>query len=144
MSKIVEEIREFIIDRLEEREGNEYYLCDIGMTLTESENADGSWYYSTYEAKQEVIENWDLCGEFYEYYKNNFGDTEGLQNPFDDVEKFHCQMMIFAVENSFNYAVNHSKNYSDYETWNEQIEITEDFINEIKEALENLTESDIF
>lgn len=144
MSKIVKNIQDFILNQLKEQEGNEYYLCDIGMTLSESENADGSWYCSTYEAKQEVVENWDFCGMFYEYYESNFGSTDGLKNPFDNVESFHCSMMIFAVEGAFNYAVNNSENYSDYETWNKKVEITEEFILEIKEALENLSESDIF
>ena len=53
-------------------------------------------------------------------------------------------MMIFAVSNAFNYAVNNSQSYCDYEKWNEQIEITEKFILEVKEALENLEESDVF
>lgn len=144
MSKIVENIKEFIVEQLEGREGNEYYLCDIGMTLSESENADGSWYCSAYQAKREIIDNWDFCGSFYEYYKDNFGDTNGLQNPFENEEGFHCAMMIFAVNNAFNYAVDNSQNYCDYEKWNEEIEITEEFILEIKEALKNLEESDIF
>lgn len=144
MSKIVEEIKEFIVNKLGDYEGSEYYLCDLGMTLSDGENADGSWYCSTYQAKQEVIENWDLCGEFYNYYKDNFGDTEGLENPFDDVEKFHCQMMIFAVSNSFCWAVSQIENYSSHDIWNDKIEITEDFIVEIEKALVNLSESDIF
>lgn len=142
MSKIVEEIKEFIIDKLEDRIGNKEYLCDIGMSLSECQNCDGTWTYSTQEAIDQIIENWDFCGDFYNYFKDSFGYAP--ENPFENPENFHCCMMIEAVSGAFNYAVNHSENYSDYETWNEQIEITEDFINEIKEALENLTESDIF
>jgi len=139
MSKIVEEIKEFIIDRLEDMEGSKHYLCDIGMELSDSKNCDGSWYCSSFEAKQAIKENWDLCGKFSEYYKSDFGISP--ENPFESSELFHCQMMIFAVNNSFQYALNET-DFSDM--WNDKIEITEEFTNEIKEALENLTESDIF
>lgn len=139
MSKIVEEIKEFIIDRLEDMEGSEHYLCDIGMELSDSENCDGSWYCSEYEARKAIKKNWDFCGEFFEYCKSEFGMLP--ENPFENSELFHCQMMIFAVSNSFNYALNKT-NFS--ELWNGEVEITEEFISEIKKALENLTESNIF
>lgn len=139
MSKIVEEIKGFIIDKLEDMEGSEYYLCDIGMELSESENCNGSWYCSSFEVKQAIKENWNLCGDFFEYYKSEFGMSS--ENPFENPELFHCQMMIFAVSNSFNYALNKT-DFSDM--WNEKIEITEEFVNEIKKTLEDLIESDIF
>lgn len=142
MSYIVNEIKEFILQELDERLGTEHYLCDIGTILSESQNSDGTWTYSTQGAIHEITDNWDFCGNFYEYYRDNFGGVP--ENPFENPEKFHCQMMIEAVNGAFGFAVNNSESYSDYETWNEQIEITEKFIDEIKESLNKLTESDIF
>lgn len=140
---IIEEIKDFIIDELNGRKGNEYYLCDIGTDLSESQNIDGSWTYNRAEAKREIVSNWDFCRDFYNYYKDNFGESP--VNPFENTEQFHCQMMIFAVSNSFGYAVNQTESYSDYNNnWNEKIEITEEFISEIEEALKGLEYSDIF
>ena len=59
----------------------------------------------------------------------------------DDVEKFHCTMMIFAVENAFSYALNKTE-YS--ELWNDEFEITEEFANAIEEAIEDIKEDDIY
>lgn len=139
---MVEEIKSFIIDKLNDLEGNIFYLCDIERILSESENVDGTWTYSAAQAEKEIIDNWDFCGSFYEYYKANFGTTP--ENPFENPEKFHCQMMIEAVIGAFNYAVNNTENYSSYDVWYDETEITEEFIEEIETALGYLDESDIF
>ena len=135
---MLENIKEKVIDELRERIGQTHYLCDLGMELSESENADGSWYCSTFEAEEEVKANFDICKSFVDWYNSNIG---GLLNPFDDVEKFHCMMMIFAVEGAFSYALNKTE-YS--ELWNEEFEITEEFVNEIEVKIESIKESDIF
>ena len=53
---MLENIKEKVIDELREEIGQTHYLCDLGMTLTESENADGSWYCSSYKAKEDIEE----------------------------------------------------------------------------------------
>ena len=135
---MLETIKGKVIDKLNERIGQTVYLCDLGMELSESENANGSWYCSRYEAEEDVKNNFDFCGEFVGWYKDNFGEA---LNPFDDVELFHCRMMIFAVENAFSYALNKTE-YS--ELWNDEFEITEEFVNAIEEAIEDIKEDDIF
>jgi hypothetical protein len=135
---MLETIKCKVVDELRDRIGQSYYLCDLGMVLSEDENANGSWYCSTFQAKEEVINNFDFCGSFVEFYHSNIGD---LLNPFEDVKVFHCKMMIFAVENAFCYALNKTE-YSDL--WNDEFEITEEFVNEIESAIEDIIESDIF
>ena len=135
---MLETIKGKVVDELNERIGQNVYLCDLGMKLSESEIANGSWYCSSYEAEEDVKNNFDFCGEFVDWYKDNFGE---VLNPFDDVEIFHCTMMIFAVENAFSYALNKTK-YSDL--WNGKFEITEEFVNEIEEAIKDIKEDDIF
>ena len=138
---MLETIKGKVIDELNERIGQTHYLCDLGMELAESENADGSWYCSSYKAKEDIIvDNFDFCGSFYEWYKDNFGEAISY-NPFKDTELFHCSMMIFAVENAFSYALDKTK-YSDL--WNEKFEITEEFVDEIEKAIEDIEEDDIF
>lgn len=135
---MLEAIKGKVIDELNERIGQTVYLCDLGMELSESENANGSWYCSTFKAKEEVKNNFEFCGNFVDWYKSNIGE---ILNPFGDVEKFHCIMMIFAVEGAFSYALNKTK-YS--ELWNDEFEITEEFVNEIEKAIEDIKEDDIF
>ena len=135
---MLESIKNKVVEELNDRIGQTYYLCDLGMILSEDENANGSWYCSTFKAKEEVKNNFEFCGSFVEFYHSNIGD---LLNPFDDVETFHCKMMTFAIENAFQYALNKTE-YSDL--WDDEFEITEEFVNEIEKAIEDITESDIF
>ena len=137
---MLESIKGKVIDELNERIGQIHYLCDLGTTLTESENTDGSWYCSSYKAKEDIVDNFDFCGAFYEWHKDNFGKAISY-NPFEETELFHCNMMIFAVENAFSYALNKTE-YS--ELWNDEFEITEEFVNAIEEAIEDIKEDDIF
>ena len=135
---MLETIKGKIIYELNERIGKTVYLCDLGMELSESENANGSWYCSRYRAVEDIKSNFDTCKSFVDWYNSNVG---GLLNPFDDVEKFHCIMMIFAVENAYSSALNNTE-YSDL--WNEEVEITEEFVKEIETALNDITMEDIF
>lgn len=135
---MLETIKGKVIDELKERIGQTVYLCDLGMTLSESENANGSWYCSRYKAEEEVKNNFNFCGEFVDWYKDNFGET---LNPFNDVELFHCTMMFFAVEGAFSCALNKTE-YS--ELWDEKFEITKEFVDEIEKAIEDIEEDDIF
>ena len=137
---MLESIKNKVIDELNERIGETVYLCDLGMELSESENADGSWYCSSYKAKEDIVDNFDFCGAFYEWHKDNFGEAISY-NPFEETELFHCTMMIFAVENAFQYALNKTE-YSDL--WNEEFEITEEFVKAIEDAIEDIKEDDIF
>ena len=135
---MLETIKGKVIDELNERIGQTVMLCDLGMELSESENANGSWYCSRYEAEEDVKANFDTCKSFVDWYNLNIG---GLLNPFNDVEKFHCIMMIFAVEGAFSSALNNTE-YSDL--WNEEVEITEEFVKAIETALNDVTMEDIF
>lgn len=137
---MLEAIKGKVIDELNERIGDTVYLCDLGMELSESENADGSWYCSNYKAKEDIVDNFDFCGAFYEWHKDNFDEVISY-NPFEETELFHCSMMIFAVSNAYDYALNKTK-YSDL--WNEEVEITEEFVKEIEKAIEDIKEDDIF
>ena len=130
-----EDIKEDIISRLEDMTEQEQYLCDIGFFLTEYENTNGSWYCSTYKAKEEMQENWEEFGAIAEYMHDNWGCNT---NPLLESEKFHCQAMICLYEQVFNYAV------CDFDEWNEEITIDADFVERVKDALENVSFNDCF
>lgn len=130
-----DDIKSDIISRLEEMEGEEKYLCDIGFSLTESENYNGSWYCNAYHAKEEIFSHWEEMGDIFEYMHDNW---ECNTNPFLESEKFHCQAMICLYEQVFNYAV------CRFEEWDEQITIDDEFIQRVKDALEDVYFDDCF
>lgn len=135
---MLENIKNFIIERLNEFKGKETYLCDLDMELSERENHNGSWYCSTYKAEQEIKENWDFCKSFFEYYRIEFG---ACLNPFN-TENFHCIMMICAVKNAFNFAVGNNEEL--VSLLDDEIEINDEFISKIEIGLQNLELDDIF
>lgn len=132
-------IKEEVEERIENFVGREMYAGDIGFNLSETENANGSWYCSTYKAIQELKEYLEDFFDFQEWYRCNFGEPIMFESDADDYrnspECVHCSMMIFAIENVFNSAFAKTK-YSD--EWNEKITITEEFCEEIKKALEEV------
>lgn len=130
-NSFLENVKADILDRLEQMEGETEYLCDIGFKLTESENCTGSWYCSSYKAAEEVKENFDIFGKAAEYMRDNWEDTT---SPLLDAEIFHVKAMIAIYENTFNAAV------SGFDEWNNAIEINMEFIQRVKEALEDVNE----
>lgn len=131
--KFLENVKSDILYRLEQMEGETEYLCDIGFKLTKEENFDGSWYRNRYQAVEEVKENFDIFVEAAEYMRDNWCDTT---NPFLETEFFHVKAMICIYENTFNAAI------SDFDEWNSTVEINEEFIHRVEEALEDA--NDIF
>jgi hypothetical protein len=130
-----EEIKSDIIDRLGEREGEEICLCDIGFELTISENNTGSWYCSTYKARQEIGEHWEEFGRIAEYMRDNLEDKT---NPMLETELFHVRAMITLYEVTFSAAV------GGFKEWNDHVEITAEFIERVRESLTELNFCDIF
>lgn len=124
-------------DRLNNYIGNSVYLCDLGMTLTEEENVDGTWSYSVYKDSKNIKKYWDDCGDFVEYYKDNFGE-DCKWNPFSEPEKFFCSVMIEAISILVGQSICNNEEFRNF--WNNEIKITEDVVNKIIEGFENIEE----
>lgn len=75
--------KEFIKDHIDGYTDQMVYGADLGYTITEGINADGSCTYSTYMAKQYLKEWWDDAADYFEYEKDNFGENH---NPFKNPE----------------------------------------------------------
>ena len=91
MKKFTTELKETIIDRLNDYKNTTVYGCDIAYTLFESENVNGTVLFSTYLTKEFIKENFDLFGDLVEYVDN-----------FDmklKPEKAHVILMIEASQN---------------------------------------------
>lgn len=125
-STLLSEIKEDIVDRLQDRIGQEFELSELGFELTMDENKTGSWYCSTWKAEKALKSNYDEVANFMQYYQDNYGEKPE-KDAFLDPEEFHLIFMIFCYESVFNQAVP-SLDY-------EKVEITEDFIKNVKHYL---------
>lgn len=124
--------KEHLSDQLQDYKGCKSYACDLYILLTEGINADGSATYSTHEAKEYLKEWFEEAGEYYEYAKMNFGEV--FNNPFENPEAFMVEMIIQGVNVLLSDVPTISKK------WNEEIEITDELIKEIKEHIESIHE----
>lgn len=122
----IEDLKQDIIDKLNDYKGNSYYGCDLAYTLFEGDNANGSVFCNTYKTEQYVKANWDLFGDLVEHYESNFGET---LNPFKDAEKCH---VILELEGA-SAILGQCKTVSD--SWNEKIELTEKVIKKISKEV---------
>lgn len=128
---LLEEIKSYLTEKLNDYKGCYSYGVDLSHLLTEGENANGSVYCNTYQTKELIKANFDLFGDFLEYYKEEFGE---MLNPFSEPEKTHVIFLIMATEK----ILNSSKYIQD--NWDNQIKLTDDVIAILKKDINNFTE----
>ena len=137
MKKFTTELKETIIDRLNDYKNTTVYGCGLAYTLFESENATGSVLCNTYLTKEFIKENFDLFGDLVEYTNNNL-DME--LNPFIEPEGAHVILMLEASQS----LLSKLDFINDY--WNEKIELNSEVIKEITKQLRelNINDEDLF
>jgi hypothetical protein len=129
-----EKCKEHILDTIDNYQGYKHYVSDLGSTLTEGENTNGSWYCSTYKAKKDLsdwISDSEDIEKFIDYYQFNYGEKvpyDGMTEP----ELYHCLMMISGVERIFN-----SLEWTQ-DNWDEQKTITKKDIKQIEKQLKEM------
>lgn len=137
-------VKQEVKERIRDHVGQEHYICDFGFLLTEYENCNGSWFCSTYEAKEFVKKYFDDFEDYQGWYRCNFGEPEWFESEPDDyhhdIESVQCRMMIYAVEECFNNAFDIAFENDKDNIWNSKIEITQDFCDKIEKALEEVEE----
>ena len=131
------DLKNTIIERLNDYKGVEVYGSDLAYTLFEGENANGSVFCSTYKTKEFIKNNFDLFADFSEYYKDNFGESLDI---FAEPEKAHVILLLEASQMVLSNLDTIDK------FWNESKELTEELINAIVEELSKLelTDEEIF
>ena len=132
-SELLKSIIEDIPDRLNDYIELKRDKSDIAYLLTESENANGSWYCSEYRAKEDIGKYWNEVTEFVQWHRDYMGDLPQW-DVFLDTENFHCMFMIYAYEQVFYQACYNAGLDED------EYEIDQSFIDKIKEGLEDVTE----
>lgn len=122
-----------IIDKLYDYEDTKHYACDLGYALFEGENMDGTFTYSTYEAKEWIKNNFDDIGEVWEELTFQFGsDFLKNYNLFDNPEKF----MVLIILESASYLISRCKLIDD--NWNSEITLDKKTIKTLEKQLKEL------
>lgn len=128
MEEFSEYCRDFIKKQIKEFVNKKVYASDLGYSLTDYINCDGTATYSTAEAKKYIIEWWDEAADYMRYEKDNFGENS---NPFESPERFMVSMIIWGVSCLVDRCTCIDEN------WNEQIVLTEEIIEEICNEIED-------
>ena len=132
-----QDLKNQIIDRLNDYAGNSYYACDLAQTLFEGENANGSVLCNAWQTKEFIKANFDLFGDLVEYCKDNMDFT---LNPFQEPEKAHVWLLLEASQSIL------SKLPTIDEKWNDNIELTPKMIKKLTKELKalNIDDEDLF
>ena len=131
------ELRNFIIEKLNDYKDIDVYGADLAYTLFENENANGSVLYNTYLTKEFIKNHFDLFADFSEHYTNNF---EKSLNIFAEPEKAHVILLLESAK----MVLGQLETINEF--WNDEKELTEELINSIVEDLSKLelTDEEIF
>ena len=131
------DLRNTIIDRLNDYKNTNVYGCDLAYTLFEGENANGSVFCNAYKTKEFIKNNFDLFADFSEYYKDNFGESLDI---FEEPEKAHVILLLEAAQ----MVLSNLDTINEF--WNDMKELTQELINSIIEELNKLelTDGEIF
>lgn len=119
---------EFIFDKLDEYENTTVYACDLAYELCEEINVNGTATFSVAEAKNYICAWWDDAANFSDYENSNFGTRS---NPFVNPEVFMVRMIIEGCA-----CLLSQSSFID-EFWDEEIELTAETIEIIKEQIKD-------
>ncbi|MBR5950228.1 MAG: hypothetical protein IKZ87_02220 [Actinomycetaceae bacterium] len=130
-----EAIKSDIVERLEERQGEQAYMCDLGFQLTESENNTGAWLIGIYQSREYMADNALFIADVLSSLDDSLAP---VCDPFNEPEKYLCIVMINAYEHVWSAALSTSP------YWNEHVEIGSAFIEDVKGELETLVYETVF
>lgn len=100
-----ESIKSDIVERLEERQGEQAYLCDLGFQLTESENKTGAWLIGSYQSRAYIADNALFIADVLSSLDDSLTPN---CDPFNEPEKYLCVVMINAYEHVWSSALSTS------------------------------------
>ena len=133
MEYVKTELKETIIDRLNDYKNTTVYGCDLAYTLFESENTTSSVLCNTYLTKEFIKENFDLFGDLVEYVNDNF---DMKLNPFTEPENAHVILMLEASRILLSQL-----DFID-DNWVDKFKLTDEVIKEITDQLRELSTND--
>lgn len=130
MKNFTTQLKETIIERLNDYAYTKIYPCDLAYSLFESENINGSVLCNTYATKEFIKENFDLIGDLVEYVDNNL---DMKLNPFLEPEKAHVILLLESSQNLLSrLKFLHPNYYEEIELNSEVIEVLTKQINKLE------------
>lgn len=127
METFIDYCKQYIYDHIDEYRGQMVYPCDLGFTLTEEPNINGTLTFSREGAKDYIREWWDEADDYFQYEKDNIGTT---RNPFENPEAYMVCMVIEGVRSLIDQAFMVLDIDND-----EMVELTGDLIEQITEKV---------
>ena len=124
MKSFSEFCKGYLFDRLDEYEGTTVYGCDLAYKLCEGCNVDGSITYCRQTAAEYLCEWWYDASDYSDYEQMNFGERS---NPFANPEAYMVRMVICGI----GYLLSQCAVID--ELWNDELELTPEVIEAIKE-----------
>jgi hypothetical protein len=124
MKDFSEFCKDYLFERLDEYEGRNMYACDMAYILCEGANCDGTMTYSRAEAIKYLCEWWYDAADYSEYEQMNYGERS---NPFENPEAYMVRMVICGID----YLLSRCEVV--VESWNDELELTPEVIEAIKE-----------
>lgn len=138
MKSFVDYCKDYLCENIDEHEGRVVFLCDFGFELTEGPNMDGTLTYSWKEAMDYLREWWWDCADYFDYEKLNYGEA---RNPFENPESYMVCMVIEGVRSLLDMAI---KELGMDDKWNEEVEMTADLIEKVKNAVSDMYVESLF
>ena len=129
METFEEYCKNYILEHIDEYEGQGTYASDLAYLITDAPNMDGTLTYSRHAALEYLSEWWEDAADYFDYETDNYGKA---QNPFERPEAYMVCMVIEGVASLISQC-----DIVD-ELWNDEIELTPDIINKIKEQINDL------
>ena len=129
MTGFIDFCKNWIAEHLDDYEGQQVYLCDLGYEITNGPNMDGTLTYDRALAIDYLKEWWWEATDYFEYEKLNFGNHV---NPFGNPEAYMVCMVIEGVNTLIGTAV--AELGMD---WNEHVVLTPSLIDRIRESVKN-------
>ena len=120
-------MKDEIITRLQDLEGEYVALTDLWYKLFEYENCNGSFECSSFAARKWIKDYFEELAEVVESYISEYGD---LPNPILEPEKFQMIMILHLSGEMLNAAIYNADLVEDSE-----VELTAEIIDKIIEEL---------
>lgn len=150
-NQIMQDCKDYILDRLDDLEGYKHCLYDLGYDVTQCDNISGSVLYNTYDTVQYLAENYFDVSEIVDELGDELIDTSIF---FSNPEAFHVQLLVTTAEYICGCIdlsdrideLNSSDDDKDHELADtlqsladgNTVEFTSEIIDELKNAIENL------
>lgn len=138
MKDFITYCKQYIYDNLPEHEGRLVYLCDLGYTITEGPNCDGTLTFNREEALEYLKEWWREAADYFQFEKDNFGTP---RNPFENPEAYMVCMVIEGVRALIDDAID---TLGMNDKWNDEVELTPELIAKVKECVEGMYVEKLF